>query len=85
MLYFPLQNPKSTVLVSFYNEMKYNLKDGYIVNILGNILTNRYTTSIREEQGGTYGVGVSGSASREPYNNYNMYMTFEVTLKRRMN
>ena len=77
VLYFPLQNPKSTVIVSFYNEMKYNLKDGYIVNILGNILTNRYTTSIREEQGGTYGVGVSGSASLEPVNSFNVSMQFD--------
>ena len=77
VLYFPLQNPKSTVIVSFYNEMKYNLKDGYIVNILGNILTNRYTTSIREEQGGTYGVGVSGSASLEPVNSFSINMQFD--------
>ena len=77
VLYFPLQNPKSTVLVSFYKEMKYNLKDGYIVNILANILTNRYTTSIREEQGGTYGVGVSGSASLEPVNSYAVNMQFD--------
>lgn len=73
----PLEVPKSTVIVLFNKEMKYTLKEAYTINILGNILTNRYTKTIREEQGGTYGVGVSGSASREPYNNYNMYMTFE--------
>lgn len=73
----PLEVPKSTVIVLFNREMKYTLKEAYTINILGNILTNRYTKTIREEQGGTYGVGVSGSASREPYNNYNMYMTFE--------
>lgn len=73
----PLEVPKSTVIVLFNKEMKYTLKESYIINILGNILTNRYTKTIREEQGGTYGVGVSGSASREPYNNYNMYMTFD--------
>ena len=72
-----MEVPKSTVIVLFNREMKYTLKEAYTINILGNILTNRYTKTIREEQGGTYGVGVSGSASREPYNNYNMYMTFE--------
>ena len=73
----PMETPKSTVAVIFNKEMKYDLKDAYIISILGNILTTRYTKTIREEAGGTYGVGVSGSASREPYNSYSMYMTFE--------
>ena len=73
----PMEVPKSTVVVLFNKEMKYNLKDAYTIDILSDILSNRYTKSIREEQGGTYGVGVSGSASREPYNNYDMYMSFD--------
>ena len=73
----PMETPKSTVAVIFNKEMKYDLKDAYTISILGNILTTRYTKTIREEAGGTYGVGVSGSASREPYNSYSMYMTFE--------
>lgn len=77
VLYFPLENPKSTVLLSFNKEMKYDLKDAYCVNILSNILTNRYTKSIREEQGGTYGVGVSGSVSREPVTSYSVEMNFD--------
>ena len=79
----PLEVPKSTVIVLFNREMKYTLKEAYTINILGNILTNRYTKTIREEQGGTYGVGVSGSASREPYNNYNMYTGIPVILSDR--
>ncbi len=77
ILYFPLENPKSTVLLAFNKEMEYDLKDAYCTNILGNILTNRYTKSIREEQGGTYGVGVSGSVSREPVTTYSIEMNFD--------
>lgn len=77
VLYFPLENPKSTVLLAFNKEMKYDLKDAYCTNILSNILTNRYTKSIREEQGGTYGVGVSGSVSREPVTSYSIEMNFD--------
>lgn len=77
VLYFPLENPKSTVLLVFNKEMKYDLKDAYCISILSNILTNRYTKSIREEQGGTYGVGVSGSVSREPVTSYSMEMNFD--------
>ena len=77
VLYFPLQNPKSTVMVLFSKEMKRTVKDAYAVNILASILTNRYTKSIREEQGGTYGVGVSGDSSLEPVNMFNVTMQFD--------
>ena len=77
VLYFPLENPKSTVLLAFNKEMKYDLKDAYCTSILSSILTNRYTKSIREEQGGTYGVGVSGSVSREPVTSYSIEMSFD--------
>ena len=45
----PLEVPKSTVIVLFNREMKYTLKEAYTINILGNILTNRYT-SLRENK-----------------------------------
>lgn len=76
-IFIPLETPKSTVLISFEKEMKYNVKESYIINVLGDILTTRYTKTIREEQGGTYGVGVRGSAAREPYSSYTMMMQFD--------
>lgn len=78
----PMEIPKSTVIVTYNKEMKYNLKDSYTISILGNILTTRYTKTIREEQGGTYGVGVSGSASREPYSNYSLLMSFDCQVEK---
>ena len=57
--------------------MKYNLRQAHLISILGEILTTRYTKSIREEQGGTYGVGVRGSAQYEPYQSYTLFMTFD--------
>lgn len=73
----PLEVPKSTVYLTFSKEMKYTIKESTTIRILANILTNRYIKTIREEQGGTYGVGVSGSAYYEPYSCYNMFMTFD--------
>ena len=40
-------------------------------------LRNRYTQSIREEKGGTYGVSVSGGISTEPTGEYSMQMQFD--------
>lgn len=76
-IHIPLETPKSTVLISFEKEMKYTVKESLLASILGDILTNRYTKTIREEQGGTYGVGVRGSAAREPYSSYTMMMQFD--------
>lgn len=76
-IFIPLETPKSTVLITFEKEMKYTVKESLIAGILGDILATRYTKTIREEQGGTYGVGVRGSAAREPYNSYTMMMQFD--------
>ena len=73
----PMQVPKATGFVRFEKEMKYNLRQAHLISILGEILTTRYTKSIREEQGGTYGVGVRGSAQYEPYQSYTLFMTFD--------
>lgn len=73
----PLEVSRATVLVSFRKEMPFALKDDFANTILSNILSNRYTKTIREEQGGTYGVGVSGGVSREPVVTYSMQMNFD--------
>lgn len=72
-----LTTPKTTVIAMLESESKYSIKNSYMANLLGQILMNRYTRTIREEQGGTYGVGVSGTASREPYQCYNLTMNFD--------
>ena len=72
-----METPKSTVILLFNKEMKFNVKELYIIQLLGNILTTRYLNTIREEAGGTYTVYASGSATREPYNHYDMTMSFD--------
>lgn len=71
-----METPKSLVVTSFRKEMPYNLHDMYCNNVLRSILEVRYTESIREKEGGTYGVGVNSDASKEPVEVYNMTMTF---------
>lgn len=76
-IFIPLETPKSTVLIVFEKEMKYTVKESQIAALLGDILTTRYTKTIREDQGGSYSVGVRGSAAREPYSSYTMMMQFD--------
>ena len=72
-----LEVPKATVITNFSKEMKYNLHNSFCLSVLQGILDLRYTENIREKEGGTYGVGVSGSASRIPYNSYSLTMQFD--------
>lgn len=44
----------------------YNLKDNLIASILSSILDQQYLVSIREEEGGTYGVSVMGGEDKYP-------------------
>ncbi|TNJ46963.1 insulinase family protein [Tamlana fucoidanivorans] len=65
-IYLPMEDPKASVRIAYKNEMPYTIKDELLMDALGSILQLRYTESLREEEGGTYGAGVRGSLSREP-------------------
>lgn len=69
--------PKATVIISCNYPEKFDIKDNTIVGILSEIMSIRYLKSIREEQGGTYGVGVSGIGVKEPYSRYNIVINFD--------
>ena len=72
-----LETPKSTVITSFSKAMKYSIHNQFCINILRGVLDLRYTENIREKEGGTYGVSVQASASREPVCRYGLNMSFD--------
>ena len=47
------------------------------LSALCDILDIRYTETVREEEGGTYGVGVRLSQSQYPYENYKVRVQFD--------
>lgn len=55
----PLETPKVTVLEVFSGYIPYSIRQDVAMNAVRYMLEMRYTKSIREEKGGTYGVGVS--------------------------
>lgn len=71
------ETPKATVITNFLKEMKYSVRNNICNAILKGILNLRYTENIREKEGGTYGVSLDASASREPYACYTMTMNFD--------
>jgi zinc protease len=62
----PLTIPKSTVFISFASEMKYNPYNYLGLEVIKGILDLVYTEKVREDKGGTYGVGVSLSEQKRP-------------------
>jgi zinc protease len=65
-LTLPLTIPKSTVFISFAEDMKYTPYNYLGISVIEGILDIVYTEKVREDEGGTYGVGVSLSAQKRP-------------------
>lgn len=64
------KDDKAQVLMLFSGETPYSLKDAQIMDQLGEILSIKLIETLREEIGGVYGVGASGSLQRIPANRY---------------
>lgn len=73
-----MEVPKGTVNINFTSVYDYdNPMDRMALSALCDILDVRYTETIREEQGGTYGVGVYASQVHYPWEHYNVRISFD--------
>ncbi|MBR3702957.1 MAG: insulinase family protein [Alistipes sp.] len=74
---YKMEQPKVSVMIAFNGEYDYTIKNGVALTFLSQALSNRYLKSIREEKGGTYGVGVRGSHITKPSEYYLMQIQFD--------
>ena len=72
-----METPKSTVYYSFTGKADYSLENGYKVDFFKSVLDMVYTDTIREKEGGTYGVGTSGSLTILPKQRTGMSIQFD--------
>lgn len=72
-----MEMPKTSVLTIFTGEMPYTLENILAMDFLSQILDIRYTATLREEKGGTYGVQTSGDASFAPVQTYMLFTIFD--------
>ncbi len=72
-----MQVPKSSCFVAYQAEVKYNLKNMIYLDAIEHILGLRYTETIREEEGGTYSVGVRSNLSKSPIEQVAIFMNFD--------
>ncbi len=57
---------KATVIIKYNNELDYTPANSIALSVINGVLDLRYTESIREQEGGTYGVGVRASTGHYP-------------------
>jgi zinc protease len=62
----PLKVPKATVFLGFSNDFRYKPFNYLGLEVIRNILDIVFVEKVREEEGGTYGVGVALGAQKRP-------------------
>jgi len=72
-----LSIPKSTVVLAINNKMDYNAKNAVALRMIKGILDLRYVESIREEEGGTYGVMTRTSLNHYPEEKGTLMIMFD--------
>lgn len=72
-----METPKGTAIMVWNMPYEYTPKNVVVLRYLQNCLDILYTKTIREEEGGTYGVGVMGDLSKEPKEELVMQVMFD--------
>lgn len=72
-----MQVPKSSCFVAYQAEVDYNFENQIYLNAIEHVLGLRYTETIREDEGGSYGVSASGGLSKKPVEQATMTMYFD--------
>lgn len=67
---------KSMVAVIFKGDFTWTYEDRYLISSLEELLTIKLREAIREDAGGTYGVGVNINVSRHPVGEYSLSVSF---------
>lgn len=65
-IFLSMENPKGNVNIGLKKELPYTLPNRYKTQIFGAILQLRYTESLREQEGGTYGARVRATMKEKP-------------------
>lgn len=72
-----LETQKNSIFINLNGDFEYNLENRLLLNTIQHVLTIRYTEKVREEEGGTYGVGVRASTSEYPVEDFGLNINFD--------
>jgi len=79
----PMELPKSTVFLLYTGKGKYDARSKMIMSMFAQVMDMVYTESVREKEGGTYGVGVSGGINHYPKEEVRLQIAFDTDPERR--
>ena len=79
----PMELPKSSVFLLYTGKDKYTTRNKMMMSIASQVLDMVYTESVREREGGTYGVSVSGSFNHYPNTEARLQIYFDTDPERR--
>ncbi len=72
-----LETPKANVNIIIRNEMPYTAYNRMVMKVIEGILDLRYVETVREGEGGTYGVGIHTGLNRWPIEKASMRIGFD--------
>ena len=72
-----MENPKVTCYTIYSGDMQYTRKNQLTMQALNDVMDIVYTEKIREDEGGTYGVGVQGNLSLRPKETFMFLIGFD--------
>ena len=78
-----LETAKATEFILKSGSVPYTLRNNILMSMLSQLLSMKYTDTVREEAGGTYGVHVSGELARYPVEEGSLQIYFETDPERR--
>ena len=78
-----LENPKASILIINSGKCTYDMKTRLQMSMLSQLLDILYTQTVREDEGGSYGVSCSGSISKYPQPKAVLQIYFDTDPNRR--
>ncbi|MFC0080171.1 M16 family metallopeptidase, partial [Flavobacterium procerum] len=73
----PMEVAKSTVYLNLTGKTEYSKENAMTMYIIGELLSKRFLQTIREEEGGSYGVNVGGNLELIPKPSFSLALTFD--------
>jgi zinc protease len=68
---------KASNFILYSAKMPYTVQNRTVMTAIGSVLNMRYLESIREKEGGSYGVGVRGGLNNRPISEATLMMQFD--------
>ena len=78
-----METPTTSEVIIYSGEVEGTQRNALMMSYLSQILNIVYTEEVREKESGTYGVGVSGSVSKYPKEEFSISIQFQMAPERR--